>query len=306
MRAWVASHFALDLEGKVIGYLRSAEGGGLSTQVLKYQQGAKSDIWMQVGRPKFDDITISCGMAMSQGFYEWIAKFFNRDVTRHTGAIIGADFNNVERTRRTFKEALISEVQIQSLDGNSKEAGYMTVKLAPEHMDYEHVTSGKKIECPPGLGQPSKLWQASNFHFTVDGFEQPFVRVQKIDAFSIKQQILEYASGHQRTAVRVPGRIEWPVLNVYVPSADVAPITEHVRSRLIAYEKPKAGGLTGSITLLGPDASTELCTISLQGVDMISTEPQKFDATADQIAQTKVQIMVESMTFKYQKDAVAS
>ncbi len=299
-RAYVAAHFALELDGEgMMGFLRSADGGGLTTDVQTYQQGAYLDLWRQVGKPKYGDITLQVGMGMSKVFYGWIADFFKRKVTRKSGDIVGADFNYKERTRRSFTDALISEVQMPTLDGSSKEAALMTVKIVPEGMEYETIEDGAKIESPQDQRQPNKLWHAANFRFTIDGFEDSLKRVTKIDQFSIKQNILEYPSGHRRTPIRVPGRLEWPNLTIYVPQVDADKLITQANTRLIDYKKPDAAGMTGAIELLAPDKST-LCTIDLKGVDIVSAEPQKLDASAENIAICKVQVQVESMEFKYE------
>src|ERR1051325_9112296 len=103
----------------MMGFLRSVDGGGLTTDIQTYQQGAIADLWRQVGRPKFGDISLQVGMGMSKVFYGWIADFFQRKLTRSSGAVVGADFNYRERSRRTFEDALISEVQMPTLDGSS-------------------------------------------------------------------------------------------------------------------------------------------------------------------------------------------
>ena len=287
-RAYVAAHFALELDGDgTMGFLRSADGGGLTTDIQTYQPGHKLDLWRQVGRPKYGDITLQVGMGMSRAFYAWIADFFNRKVTRKTGAIVGADFS----------DALISEVQLPALDGSSKDAALMTVKIVPESMEYKTIADGPRI-LAPHHPHGNKLWHAANFRFTVDGFGDSFKRTTKIDQFTIKQQILEYQSGHRRTSTRVPGRVEHPNINVYVPEVDAEAIVAQANERLITYKKPGDGGMTGTIEFLTPDKQT-LCTINLKGVDIVSAEPQKLDASAEALALVKLQIQVEAMEFVY-------
>lgn len=284
-----------------MGFLRLAQGGGVSAQVLTHQQGTSLDLWRQIGKPKFEDITLSVGMGMSPPFYKWIASFFTRDIVRKAGSIIGGDFNFVERTKRTFKEAMISEVQIPALDGASKDAAYMTVKVVPEEMEYESLTSNNKIKAPVGLNQPAKLWQAANFSFAVDGMEKAFNRTTKIDAFTIKQQILEYPSGHRTTNLRIPGRLDFPNLTVYIPSVDAKPVIDYVVGRVITRKANTQ--TTGTLQFMSCDHK-ELCTIDLNGVDIISAEPEKLDASQDALHMVKVQIQVESMAFKYEDKAV--
>jgi phage tail-like protein len=296
-RAYVSSKFALDLDGEgTMGWFRSADGGGLTTDVQTYQPGHNLHLWRQVGKPKLADISLTVGMGMSQAFYAWISDFFKRKVTRKSGSIIAADFNYTERARRSFTDALISEVQIPTLDGGSKDAALMTVKIVPEGMEYKTTADGARLDNSPE--DNNKLWHAANFRFTIDGLADSFKRVTKIDQFSIKQEILKYPSGHRRTEIRVPGRLEFPNITVYVPEVDAQPIVDQGYSRLIDYKKPGAGGMTGAIEFISPKKDT-LCTINLKGVDIVSAEPQKLDATGETIALTKLQIQVEKMEFVY-------
>src|SRR5262245_50269496 len=116
----------------LVGFLRSAEGGGLKADILTYQQGAVQDNWRQPGLPKFDDVTVSVGMGLSPTFYKWITAFFDRKGERRHGALIAADFDYVERSRRTFTQALISQVDLPALDASKSDSAYMSVKLTPE------------------------------------------------------------------------------------------------------------------------------------------------------------------------------
>ncbi len=305
-RAYVAAHFALDFENEgPMGFLRSADGGGVTTDIQTYQQGRVNDLWRQVGRPKFADITLQVGMGLAPPFYSWIADFFNRKISRKSGAIIGADFNYKERTRRNFSDALIASVGVPALDGASKDAALMTVTITPEGMSYETIEDGEKIASPPGLGLPNKMWHAANFRFNIDGFEDSLRRVIKIDAFSIKQQILEYPSGNRRTSIRVPGRIDFPPINIYVPEVDAEPLIEQANARLLDYEKPDDGGMNASLEFIAPDKST-LATITMTGVDIVSAEPQKLDASAETVAMVKLQIQVEAMSMAYEAEADAT
>ncbi len=305
-RAYVASKFALELDGiGMQGFLNSAEGGGVKTDVVDYRQGSLVDVWRQVGRPKFEDIVLKVGMGMSPTFYTWIEDFFTRKVSRRNGAIVAADFNYKERARRTFVDALISEVQIPTLDGSSKDAAFMTVKLVAEGMTYESVENGAKIESPPGMRQPNKLWHSANFRFVIDGMEDACRRVTKVEGFSIKQQILEYPSGNRRTPLRVPGRLEYPqFLTIYMPRVDADPFFEAANARLLDYDAPAEGGITGYIEFMGPDRST-LCTINMTGVDVVSAEPQKLEASAENLHMVKVMVQVEKLAFKYEQEGTA-
>src|SRR5262245_31882025 len=75
-RSYVAAHFALELAGVAdVGTVRSIEGGGLKADVMTYQPSGTYERWRQLGKPKFEDIKLQVGTAMSQPFFDWISKF---------------------------------------------------------------------------------------------------------------------------------------------------------------------------------------------------------------------------------------
>src|SRR5664279_1047379 len=103
-RSYAAAHFALELDGKdAVGLFRSIEGGGVRADVMTYQMGPNYDRWRQLGKPKFEDIKLQVGMAMSGPFYTWIAQFFAGQPDRKNGAIIAADFFYKERAPRVHE-----------------------------------------------------------------------------------------------------------------------------------------------------------------------------------------------------------
>src|ERR1041385_9534547 len=109
--AYSAAHFALELDDMPdLGVFRSIEGGGIKADVMTYQNGGTYDRWRQLGKPKFEDIKLQVGMAMSAPFYDWIKEFFLGHAVRKDGAIVAADFYYKERARREFTDAMIKEL----------------------------------------------------------------------------------------------------------------------------------------------------------------------------------------------------
>jgi hypothetical protein len=296
-RAYVASHFALELDGKDgLGFVRSVEGGGIKADVLTYQSGHVPDLWRQVGKPKFEDITFQVGMGMSDAFYDWIANFSRRHALRQSGAVVGADFNYYERTRREFANALISEIQIPTLDGGDKNPCYMTVKVVPEQMTYK-AGDGKRLAVPDNKKASNKKWLAANFRLELSGaLKDATKRILRVDGFTIKQQVIDYPSGNTRFPIKVPGRMEFPNLVIYVPSVDVRPFETYLAKRMHKGDRSDAL-LDGAIVFLGSDVDEELFRITLKGVDVHGMEQEKFDASAEAIARTKISLQVEAMEF---------
>src|ERR1041384_3540619 len=171
-RSYVAAHFALELSGVPdVGNIRSIEGGGLKADVMTYQPGATYERWRQLGKPKFEDIKLQVGTAMSEPFFTWISNFFSGTCERKNGAIVAGDFFYKERARREFTEALITELTFPKLDANDKSTVYMNLTLAVEDIVYKKGDPGKVLDHTGQAQESQKGWKACNFIFSLDGFD---------------------------------------------------------------------------------------------------------------------------------------
>lgn len=306
-RSYAAAHFALELgEKEDIGLFRSIEGGGVRADVMTHQTGGDHQRFRQLGKPKFEDIKLQIGMAMSKSFYEWVAAFFAGKVLRKNGAIVAADFYYKERARREFRDALIKDVTFPKLDAQDKNAIYMNVTLAPEEiflLDPETLvgssTFGERIVAAKGMDK-QKLWTANNFQLSIDGIpNEALKRVTKIDSFTVKQDIMEYHSGGRRTTSKAPGRIDYPNLTFYVPEIDAEPLLKKFKERAID-GMPHGSGpqFTGMIQTFDSDRRP-LIEVSFAGADLLSVTPDKSDASSEDIKQVKFELFTESLRFSY-------
>ncbi|MFT3692127.1 MAG: phage tail protein [Kofleriaceae bacterium] len=293
-RSYAAAHFALELDGRdSVGLFRSIEGGGIRADVMTYQMGPNYDRWRQLGKPKFEDIKLQVGMAMSQPFYTWISKFFDGKADRKTGSIVAADFYYKERARRDFSEAMIKELTFPKLDATDKNPAYMTVALSVEGIVFKKGTGA--VLAPPNGFDKQRLWTAANFNFQLDGFDC-FKRTAKVDSFTVKQNIIEHNVGGQRGTIKTPSPIEFPNLTVYIPEADAQPIFDHAMKRITSGEVP--GRLHGQLDTYDHERNA-LATIEFFGADVVSATPDRSDSTTEEIKMVKVELYTERMTFTY-------
>jgi phage tail-like protein len=300
-RAYSAAHFALELDNnQQVGLFRSIEGGSIKADVMTYQNGANYDRWRQLGKPKFEDIKIQTGMSMSAPFYAWIAKFFSGQPDRKNGAIVAADFNYYERARREFKEAMIKELTFPKLDGQDKNAAYMTVALSVEEIVFLPGNKSRRLAAAVGT-EKQKLWASCNFSFTLDGFDAACKRVTKIDSFTIKQNIVEYHTGTQRGPIKTPSQIEFPQITFYVPEADADPFFKRFHERGVTGQvRDSSQNKSGELIVFDADeAKNELFSLQFYGADIANVQPDKADSTSEEIKQIKIDLYTERMEFKY-------
>jgi len=295
-RSYVAAHFALELAGVPnVSTVRSIEGGGLKADVMTYQPGATFERWRQLGKPKFEDIKLQVGTAMSEPFFTWISNFFMGTCERKNGAIVAGDFYYKERARREFTEALITELTFPKLDANDKNTVYMNVTLGVENIDYKKGDGSKTLDLT-GNQQAQKAWKACNLTFSLDGFKDQCARVTKVDALTVKLPVLEYHSGGSRTTTKTPTMIEYPNLSFYLPEPDAQAFNDHFKKRGIKGEVP--GRLNGELTTFDNAWATKF-TLQLFNCDVDNIAPDKLDATSEEIKLVKIDLYVERMSFTY-------
>ena len=304
-RAYAAAHFALELDDKKdVGLFRSIEGGGVKVDVMTYQQGGNYDRLRYLGKQKYEDIKLQVGMSMSQPFYDWIKNFFAGNAVRKTGAIVACDFYYKRRAQRKFSEAMIKELTFPKLDATDKNPAYMSIAIAVETIEF--LPGDGKVLDAPGKGfEAQKLWTSCNFRFDLDGFSDACRRVTKVDAFTIKQNIVEYNRGGRQSAEKTPSAIEWPNLSFYVPEADAQPFLDHINKRALITEREQMthqdkaqAKHTGQIVTYD-NGGKNLFTVEFFEAEIIAVTPDKSDAGSEEIKQVKIDLFCEWMSFEY-------
>lgn len=302
--AYSAAHFALELSDRFddLGMFRSIEGGGIKADVMTYQHGGTYERWRQLGKPKFEDIKLQVGMAMSKPFYTWIAAFFEGNAVRKNGAVIAADFAYKERARREFTEAMISEIVFPKLDGADKNTAFMNVTMSVEDIQFKPGSSQQLVQ--NNGDETQKAWKCCNFTFRIDGFEC-CKRVTKVDSFTVKQTVLEYHSGGRRGPSKTPSAIEWPQLSFYLPEADAGALTHHFKRRGVDGEVPGLKRLHGTLEAFD-NANTTHFAMQFFNADIVAITPDKADATTEEMKMVKVDLYVERMEFAYKQGVETS
>ena len=307
-RPYTGGRFTLELDDKKpAGFVNAIDGGHFkSAGPVASMVGADGYVTKYTGRPSYDDISITIGMAMSPTFWRWVKASLDNKPERRNGALVGYDFNHRERSRRSFFRALISEIAFPALDAASKSTAAMTIKLSPERMEFQKgdgsTLSGGEA---PAQMTKQKLWLTSNFRFELDRFKgDPSLRNLKIEAFTVKQNIIPNPIGTDMDARKEVGRLELPQIVVTFPESDI-------EGWMKWYDAAIAKGnrldqyTTGFIAYYASDGErTELMRIELDGVSLVSIEIDKYEAQKEGIANAKATLNVEQMTLKPGKGTV--
>jgi hypothetical protein len=186
-RTYTAGNFALELDGVSCGKLVGVDGGLREGNVIDEGQAPGDTIHPKhISGVKYEDFTLQVGSGMGKGMYNWIKDSFDKGVVRKNGAIIAADFNYVEKSRRTASQAFISSVTVPALDATAKDPAYIAVSLACDKVTPVKPT-GQVVQ-----GQKQKAWIPSNYVFEIDGANTK--RVASIDSFTWKCRLASNGS----------------------------------------------------------------------------------------------------------------
>jgi hypothetical protein len=215
-RAYALEQFRLELDGLSAGMLETTDGGGVTADVVNEKIGPDLIVHKHLAGVKYEDITVTCGLAMWKVFYAWLADTLDRGFSRKSGAIVGGDQHG-EQERMNFYNALVSEITFPALDASSKDRGFLTVKLSPE---YTRWVVGQKTASAfdPGTKGGRQEWLSANFSLHIDGLD--CTRVQAIDPLTVRLVVGEDSIGETRDYTEQPALLNVPNLAVTMADAD--------------------------------------------------------------------------------------
>lgn len=288
-RGYGNGKYALELDGVVVGWLSTAEGGNAVAAVVTEKIGGDWLAKKHIAGVKYEDITVTFDANMGEAVYAWIKSTMNGEATRKNGAIIAADFDLKEQSRLTFTNALITEIGMPALDAASKDAAKMTIKFAPEYTRY--VTSSRGREIPIDSKGKQKQWLPANFRLRIEGLEEPSARVAKIDAITVKQGVVRSMKGQL-----VPTKLEVPNLAVAIGDLDGDGFYSWAESSFT--DRTKTNERNGSLEYL--DARNEpLFTLTFTNLGIFKVAPDKMEAGAEGIRRVKAEMYCEDIRFSY-------
>lgn len=293
-RPFAAGRYLLALDGAAAGFLASVEGGEIAGEVVSEPGSATYYQKKHIGNVRYGEFALQLGFAMTPSVYDWISASLEGTYQRKNGAIVAADFNYVEKSRREFHDALITEVGFPALDAAAKDPAYLVLKFAPDRTERK-PGSGKQLT--PVSASKQKQWLPSNFRVRLDGL--PTARVSKVDAFTIKQTAVADDAGADREPVREPGKLEFPNLKITLAESDAAPWEAWHQDFVLDGNNDEKAERAGAIVFLASNLQDELARVELHGVGIVSVEPETGDSAKETIRRVVAEVYCERMEFVF-------
>lgn len=290
-RSYVSGRFALALDGSQVGVLKSVDGGGATADVIEETVGSDRFAHKHLGNVKYEDFSMQFDFGMKKGIYDWIAASWTANYSRQSGSVIAADFQGDVRSERRFFNALITETGIPACDASSKDPGYLSLSFAPER------TTDVKASGTLAVGTKQKLWLPSNFKLEIDGLDCS--KVNKIDAFTIKQSVVSDDIGETRDYQKVPGKIEFPNLTITFAEVSAQSWIDWHKDFVINGNNGQEEEKGGRLVFLSPTLQEQLLEIKFFNLGIFKLDSEAGEPNADAPARMTAELYCERMEFKY-------
>jgi hypothetical protein len=199
-----------------------------------------------------------------------------------------------------FYEALITETTFPTLDGTSKEGGYIKCKLQPESV----VTTALDAPGPRILSDVSplqKMWTPAAFRFSIDGIDD-MQYVNKIDSFTVTLQTKKLCTGASRFPEIVPLKLKFPNITGTISLMYADKLLKWHKDFIRTQEGPgikdSSAQKSGSIEFLSPDRKQTIFRINLFEIGLVYVGINPSKANEEQIKRLKFELYVDRMNIE--------
>jgi hypothetical protein len=291
-RSYTTGHFEMTIDGHPsTAYVKTVDGGYVRASLMDEPIGPENHRIKHTSVVEIEPFTIDFGISASDAVLKWIQASWRKEYSRRNGQITHANFDLYQTYVHEFSDALITETTFPALDGASKDAAYIKLKMLPEHVKTTK-SAGQQIKSNTGAKQ--KLWMCSGFRLKIDGV-QDSEYANKIDSFTIKQGTRKFYTGEERFPQIEPTKIEFPGITgtISLGYADgfIKWYDQYVHKGMA---DPKAQK-NGSLEFLAPDRSDVLFRINLYEVGLHHLAMAPSQANADAIKRMKFELYVGRM-----------
>ncbi len=298
-RAMAIGRYELQLEGKNAGFVTGFAGGGATAEVVVEKLGQDKIQRKHLSNVKYEDITVSAGTGMSDGFYKWIQETMDRRTSRKSGSVIAMDYDNKSLSELSFNNAFLTEIGFPALDAASKDAAKLTVSFAPE-LTRRNKGAGNVVPNSSGKTQTRMTWNAKDFRLKIDGLDDATRWTSKIDAITLKQRVTAGSIGDHRDYETEPANMEVPNLVITVAEAHAQALYDWHQDFVIKGNNGQDKEKGGTLEFLDPQQKAHFTlTFSNLGITRIETEKSLANGASDQVRHVKATFYVEQIRFTY-------
>ena len=147
-RSWIgstsATQWALSIDGKIVGGVRSVGGFRVQSEVIE-SAGSGGIRQKHIGSVQFEPGVIQVGLGMGKGFFEWIRDAFSAKHSRKDLILHSVDASGHETSQLELLHTLLTKVDVPQLAADDTSPAWLTLTITPE-LVRRHAGSGAKID----------------------------------------------------------------------------------------------------------------------------------------------------------------
>ena len=289
--SYAAGSFGLELGGTTGGFLKSVDGGSTYAEVINEGPGATYFTKKHIGSPKYEEFSLEIGFSMSKVVYGWIDASWTGKYQRNNGAILATDHTRTVKSRREFMDALVTETTIPACDGSSKDPAYLTLRFAPES-----IMASKNIGQTLAAQTKQKSWLPANFRLKIDNLD--CTKVNKIDAFTIKQSVSAGGIGGARDPLKEPGKLEFPNLKLTLAETSASSWNAWFEDFVMQGNNDDVDERNGTLEFLSSNGTEVFAHVAFYNLGLYRLGPSPQTSNADTIARLEAELYCERMTLQ--------
>ena len=293
-RSYTAGHFEIMIDGAPsTAYLKSVDGGYVRASLIDEPIGPDQLRIKHTSTVDIEPFAVEFGLSGADDVLKWIQASWRRQWSRRNGQINHANFDLYKTFEHQFLDALISETTFPTLDGASKDAAYLKIKIQPENVMIKKLSgNGDRVAGP--VGTKFKMWSASAFRLNIDGYDN-VKYTNKIEGFTIKQGIKKLYTGQDRLPQIEPTKIEFPNLTCTISLEYADEILDWYNQYVVTGQADPSAQKTGSLEFLNQDRNEVLFRINLYEMGIHHAQVLQSTAKQDAIKRVKFELYVGRM-----------
>jgi hypothetical protein len=290
-------HFALEMDGIIVGWVNGVEGGSLTSDVVTTKLSQDHLLPKSIAGFKYTDISLRFGTGMGRQVFDWIKAEMAGDYTKHYGAIITTDFSYKVVQRLEFQNSLLSEVTFPTLDGGSKDAGFIKIKISPQSTKFLDVTNGSTVPAP---SLRERSISPSNFRLTLTGLD--CTRVNHIDALAVQEKFVDVSGAVHNTVDGSSGLMPYPNLVILTAESAATTFYNMVHANATAANRSVFQTTSGRLDYLDPSNTVPYFTLVFGKLTPFAFTP--ITVKGESIKRDRVDMSNAKIGFEYSNAAL--
>ncbi len=286
-RSYVSDNYLLEIDlgagKKAAGYVKSVSGGNAFAEVVGEKRGADGIVRKHIGGVKYEPFVFQ----IRPGSFPELMAFVRSD-KRISGTVTQMSYDLKAKDRRRFVDALLTRLQLPTLDGASKEPSSMTLTLTPRLVE---TVAPDSAAAPAADKDVQRVFLPANFRVTFPGLDT--TKVSKVEPLVFAMTTTQDRTGAEGEIRPAPGMGDFANFKLHVAEVQAKTWSEWFDDFVLKGHNGQDKEKTMRIELLAPDRQGVLLVLEAKGVGIIAARRMLAEANADQIARIEVELYVE-------------